>query len=171
MLSDKALHVILHSTRPTGANDATLASPNVQPVSDLLGPNEAPSEAPSEAHRDSTHPLEEFQLHGVDSTPAVSHVPLISHLLREARTDYGPATDAAASSGDEGNKGTAVPAAESTSALYARIHELEQRALQAEQRLVELQTSFGLFAAQSRQQTNQLLGVLDRLVADRGSST
>ena len=176
VLSDMALHVILHSTRPTGANDATLASPNVQPVSDLLGPNEArsllgPNEAPSEAHRDSTHPLEELQLHGVDSTPAVSHVPLISHLLREARPDSAPAADAAASSGDEGNKGTAVPAAESTSALYARIHELEQRAQQAEQRLVELQTSFGLFAAQSRQQTNQLLGALDRLVADHVAST
>ena len=64
-----------------------------------------------------------------------------------------------------------MPAAESTSALYARIHELEQRAQQAEQRLVELQTSFGLFAAQSRQQTNQLLGALDRLVADHVAST
>jgi len=151
VLSDKALHVVLLCASRTAATEDDSYS--------------FASGMPPQM----TSPLPATALNSVASTGLADqaarpvHSPLISHLLPASKQLGVDVADAAEAAAGDAKSSTA----DSTSALHARIHELEKRALNAEQRLGELHTSFGLFAAESRQQTNALLSALDGLLAER----
>ena len=67
-----------------------------------------------------------------------------------------------AAEAEAGKPSGGAPASEAA-VLLARIASLETRAVSAEERLEELRTSFGMYAAHSRKTTNTLLAALDRL--------
>ena len=73
-------------------------------------------------------------------------------------------------SGASPGKRSDSPPSSDTAALHQRIAELERRAIDAEERLGDLATSFDLFASQSRTQTNALLAALETLAAERKGS-
>ena len=164
VLSDKALHVVLHAARAaTAGPDAFSASPSVySPYSQSPSPQKQHLVDVADEDDDLTPPPPPPP---PPPLPA-HHVPLISHLLPATRKcQRDPSSAPPQASAAAGDKFVALKP--DSSALQARIHELEQRALDAEERLAELQTSFGIFAAQSRQQTNALLNALDQMVAQR----
>lgn len=177
VLSDRALHVVLHASmapaRPPVTLDGVPAGAGVGFQGDEAAEADDGEEDSPAGERAPVEVSDPVRL------PAGKmHTPLLAHLL--------PSVSAAAR--DPPSRPSAIPkplpvarptpakasggaddAAQSaaTGALLERIAELELRAVTAEARLGDLHTAFNLYAANSRQQTNQLLAALEQLVQEK----
>ncbi len=157
VLSERALHFVGFGGAPDDGptvaaheSAAQLSSEEAPPADALSAPHSPPAAAPMKP-------------------------PLISHLLPAAprRRDATAASAAASMAHDaqqsaQAHASTDPPSAtppSETAALRARIHALEERARSAESQLATLRSSFSLYAATSRMQTNELLERLERLTA------
>lgn len=163
VLSDQAVHVVLLATAQA-----------------IPGQIESPATAMASPQKTAPDSEEAVPL-PEDSSPSRLPQPLVAHLLsgpaKAAKPSMLPPPPTATRMRRRAKPGRVVgseaapapsasPSAEAA-LLHARAEELEQRAIKAEQQLAELQTSFKLFANQSREQTNMLLAALERLMMER----
>jgi hypothetical protein len=157
VLSDVALHVVsLTEAAPKQAVQPAL-EPSMQEIISrpvLVPPPERVTLAPLVAHMLPVAPR---------------HSP--ETLVQSGMHDHGPKGGGAKASPVTTARDGAVPSPPpsiGTVALLKRIESLEARAIGAEARLAELQTSFALFADESRKQTNVLLAALENLTCNAG---
>ena len=158
VLSDKALHVVLQATTPAEEEDVR-ADDEVEADTDALA---GLAEVMAAAEIAAAAPVAE--------RPG-ARTPLLGHLLPQVRPSSPdlPKQCSVVSGASPGKRSDSPPSSD-TAALHQRIAELERRAIDAEERLGDLATSFDLFASQSRTQTNALLAALETLAAERKGS-
>ena len=179
VLSDRAIHIVLHATAPEelgGAEDVVELEETVYA--------QAAAQAAEEAAQ------EELDAYVAASKPG--YTPIVAHLLPAKAKASVPAAASIPKGGKQttptkitattkamvvgglGAKARAQaemtkPPPEPSSELYHRIAELEQRAVSAEEQLAELRGVFNLFAARSREEKNALISALDQLVAEKAA--
>jgi hypothetical protein len=154
VLSDKALHVVLQAT-PTGAPGDETGHPEEPP-----SPSSSPAAAAVSATAKRAEALTPLVAHLLPSTS--SRITTAAAIM-DGSSQLLPQAGGGQAAGEVSSPASATDAA----ALHARIAALEERAIGAERRLADLHTSFSLFAHQSRQQTDALVGALERLAARR----
>ena len=175
VLTDAAMHFVMQAA-PVAATDGSRAPPQSQ----LLTEPRAPPSAGTCADADAA-PLGALPTGGGGGRGGASAraPPLVAHLLL-SKDSAPPTTHAAGEQPQQRPNAPSPPSAKAarlatgggdeTSALHARIAELERRAVGAEQRLVQLRETFACFAAQSRQQTSELLAAIGALAEARAGA-
>ncbi len=162
VLSDVALHWVQLAADPAAdVPDGALASAEARTAAEAPPPPPPPlpPQPPPLPEKPLPQPLVAHLLPAAPRRPLMPAAPPTVADVARAVVKDGATSQANATKDSATSKGNA--------ALLAKVAALEARALGAEARLAELQTSFALFAAQSQQQQQLLLTALEKLAAER----